>query len=47
MYEIIKKVGSKYVLYPKKGGKRLGTFKTKAAAKKRERQINYFKQKKS
>jgi hypothetical protein len=44
--EVIKKVGGKYVLYPKSGGKRLGTFRTKAAAKRRDRQINYFKHKK-
>lgn len=32
--ETIKKVGDEYVVYPKKGGKRLGTHKTKEAAKK-------------
>jgi serine/threonine protein kinase len=32
--ETIKKVGSKYVVYPKKGGKRLGTHDTKEDAKK-------------
>ena len=32
--ETIKKVDGKYVVYPKKGGKRLGTHKTKKAAKK-------------
>lgn len=32
--EIIKKIGAKYVVYPKKGGKRLGTHNTKKAAKK-------------
>ena len=44
---MIKKVGSKYVLYSKskKNGhrKRLGTFASRAAAMKRERQIQYFK----
>ena len=37
--EKIKKVGSKYVLYPKKGGKRLGTHSSKAAAKRQEKAI--------
>ena len=32
--EIVKKVINKYVVYPKKGGKRLGTHKTKKAAQK-------------
>ena len=32
--ETIKKISNKYVVYPKKGGKRLGTHKTKKAAKK-------------
>ena len=32
--ETIKKIKNKYVVYPKKGGKRLGTHKTKEAAKK-------------
>jgi hypothetical protein len=32
--ETIKKIKNKYVVYPKKGGKRLGTHKTKKAAKK-------------
>lgn len=40
---MIKKVGSKYVLYSKDGTKRLGTYDSKEAALKRERQINYFK----
>jgi hypothetical protein len=43
---MIKKSGSKYVLYSKTGKKKLGTFKTKAGAMKRERQIKYFKGKK-
>jgi len=32
--ETIKRTKNKYVVYPKKGGKRLGTHKTKKAAKK-------------
>lgn len=32
--ETIRKVGSKYVVYPEKGGKRLGTHSTRAAAEK-------------
>ncbi len=32
--ETIKKVDNKYVVYPKKGGDRLGTHKTEKAAKK-------------
>lgn len=44
---MIKKVGKKFVLYSKskKGGKRrrLGTFGSRAAAMKREKQIQYFK----
>ena len=32
--EVIKKVGDKYVVYSKKGGKRLGTHASKAKAKK-------------
>jgi hypothetical protein len=37
--EVIKKVGSKYVLYPKKGGKRLGTHSSRASAERQERAI--------
>jgi hypothetical protein len=37
--EVIKKVGSKYVLYPKKGGPRLGTHPSRAAAERQERAI--------
>tara|TARA_R110001592_G_C12932878_1_gene729658 strand:+ start:309 stop:704 length:396 start_codon:yes stop_codon:yes gene_type:complete len=33
-FESIKKVGKKWAVYPKKGGKRLGTHSSKAAAKK-------------
>jgi len=43
---MIKKEGSQWVLYSKDGSKKLGSFKTKAAALKREKQINYFKNKK-
>jgi hypothetical protein len=32
--ETIRKIGDEYVVYPKRGGKRLGTHKTKAAAEK-------------
>ena len=32
--ETIKRTDKEYVVYPKKGGKRLGTHKTKKAAKK-------------
>ena len=32
--EVIKKVGNKYIVYPKKGGKRLGTHSSMKAAKK-------------
>ena len=39
MYEVIKKVGNKYVLYPKKGGKRLGTHDTKKAARNQEKAV--------
>jgi hypothetical protein len=31
--ETIRKVGNKWVVYPKKGGKRLGTHDTEAGAK--------------
>ena len=44
---MIKKSGSKYVLYSKDGSKKLGTFDSKKDAIKREQQINYFKHKKS
>ena len=49
--EIIKKIGKqKYRIYSKKKGKdgkrkNLGTYTSKAAAKKREKQIQYFKHK--
>lgn len=40
---VIRKVGKKYVLKSKDGDRKLGEFKSKKAAEKRERQINYFK----
>lgn len=43
--EKIKKVGSKYVVYPKKGGKRLGTHDTEKAAQKQLAAIEISKQK--
>lgn len=42
-HEHIVKVGNKYRLVSKKGGKNLGTYPTKAGAEKRERQVQYFK----
>ena len=41
--ETIEKVGSQYRLVSKHGHKNLGTYPTKAGAKKRERQVQYFK----
>lgn len=48
--EIIKKVGSEYVLYSKKKDKKghrkkLGVFSSKNAARKREKQVQHFKKK--
>lgn len=43
--ETIRKQGSKYVIYSKDGSKKLGTYDTKKAAKKRLRQIEFFKHK--
>ncbi|HLC58987.1 MAG TPA: hypothetical protein VJH34_00505 [archaeon] len=40
---MIRKVGSKYILYSKTTHKRLGVFRSKKKAKERERQIQYFK----
>lgn len=40
---VIRKRGYKWVLYNRKGTKKLGEFRTKKAALKRERQIIYFK----
>lgn len=42
----IRKQGDKYVLYSKDGKKRLGRFGSRKAAVKREKQIQFFKQKK-
>jgi len=41
--ETIKKIGNKYIVYPKKGGKRLGTHDTLSAAKKQLRAIEMSK----
>lgn len=43
---MIRKVKDKYVLYSKDGKKKLGEFKTKEAAQKREKQILFFKNRK-
>jgi hypothetical protein len=43
--ETIRKQGSKYVIYSKDGKKKLGTYDTEKAAKKRLGQIEYFKHK--
>ena len=42
---MIKKEGTKYILYSKDGSKKLGTFTSKKAAVERERQIQFFKKK--
>jgi hypothetical protein len=44
--EHIGKVKGGYRLYSKHGSKNLGTFPTKAAAEKHEREVQYFKHKK-
>jgi predicted nucleotidyltransferase len=44
--ETIKKVGDEYVVYPKKGGKRLGSHKTRKAAEKQLAAIEISKHKK-
>lgn len=41
--EVIRKIGSKWVLFTRDGKKRLGEFDTKEGALKRERQIQFFK----
>lgn len=41
----IKKEGNKFVLRSKDGKKKLGTFDSRKAAEKREREINFFKNK--
>lgn len=41
--EMIRKIKNGYVLYSRTTGKRLGTFRTKKGALKREQQIQYFK----
>jgi len=40
---VIKKSGYKWILYSKDKKKKLGEFRTKKAALKRERQIQFFK----
>ena len=40
---VIKKQGYKWVLYTKDGRRKLGEFRTKTEAVKRERQIQFFK----
>ena len=40
---VIKKQKSKWILYTKDGKRKLGEFKTKKEALKRERQIQFFK----
>lgn len=41
--ETIRKKGSQYCLYSKKSNKNLGCYSSKEGAKKRERQVQYFK----
>jgi len=41
----IKKVAEGYRLESRKTGRNLGTYKTKAEAEERERQVQYFKKK--
>ena len=41
--EHIVKVGDKYELKSRKTGKHLGTYRSRAGAEKRERQVQYFK----
>jgi hypothetical protein len=44
--QVIKKIGpSKWRLYSKKTHRNLGTYNSKAAAVKREREVQYFKRK--
>lgn len=43
---MIKKKNNKWILYSKDGTQKLGEFKTKKEAVDREKQINYFKNKK-
>ena len=45
--ETIEKVGDEYVVYPKKGGKRLGTHKTRSGAEKQLKAIEISKQNES
>jgi len=41
--EIIRKKGGKYCLFSRKNNKNLGCYPSKAGAKKREKQVQYFK----
>lgn len=43
---MIRKVKGGFRLVSKKTGRNLGTYKSKAGAKRRERQVQYFKHKK-
>ena len=40
---MIRKTKSGYTLYSKSGNKKLGTYKTKGAAQRREKQVSRFK----
>jgi hypothetical protein len=40
---VIRHVGTQWVLYSKDGSKVLGKYRTKQQAKRRERQVNWFK----
>lgn len=42
---MIRKEGAKYTLRSKSTGKSLGSYKTKAQAEKREKQVSWFKNK--
>lgn len=42
---MIRREGDKYVLYTQNGDRRLGVFKSRAEAVRREREIIYFKHK--
>lgn len=42
---MIKKQGSKYIVYSKDGKKKLGEFSSRKEAQKREKQVKFFKKK--
>lgn len=44
---MIRKIAGKFRLVSKRTGRNLGTYKTKAGAIKRERQVQYFKHRKT